>query len=182
MFSHRIADRVEFRVLETRHADDLFSVVQRNFERLAEWCPWVERTATIDSTREFLREKIERFAEGNGFTSGFFIEGELLGVVALEYIDRPNLTTEIGYWLDSEIEGRGLVTLACRRLIDHAFGELGLRRVQIRCAEDNFRSRAIPEKLGFKKEGIIRRCERLGNRTVDLVVYGMLAEEWKSTT
>jgi ribosomal-protein-serine acetyltransferase len=67
------------------------------------------------------------------------------------------------------------MTRAVKALIDHAFGELGLHRVEIRAAAENRRSRAIPERLGFEQEGILREAERVGERYQDLVVYGLLA-------
>ena len=59
--------------------------------------------------------------------------------------------------------------------MDHAFGELGLHRVEIKAAEGNRRSRAIPERLGFEQEGILREAECVDDRYMDLVVYGLLA-------
>ena len=179
MFSYRLSNLTELRLVETRHADEFFRLVRKNLERLAVWCPWVDRVSTIEATELFLRERIDRFAAGNGFTTGIFHEGKLSGVIALEYIERTNASTEIGYWLDSDVEGKGIVQGACKALIQHSFAELKLRRVQIRCAVENRRSRAIPERLGFRQEGVIRRCEQLRDRVVDLVVYGMLSEEWK---
>jgi ribosomal-protein-serine acetyltransferase len=178
MFSVNISDSVYLQNLEERHASAYFQLVQKNQERLSNWCPWLSEVETPEKTHRFLRKKLDRFADGNGFTAGFFEDGELLGVIALEYIDKVNLTTEIGYWLDAEAEGRGLVIAACRQLIGHAFRDLNLERVQIRCASENVRSRSIPEKLGFRQEGIARQCERLPDRTVDLVIYGMLRREW----
>jgi ribosomal-protein-serine acetyltransferase len=71
------------------------------------------------------------------------------------------------------------VTRACRALIAHAFGELGVHRVTIRVAPDNVRSRAIPERLGFTKEATLREAGRTDGRGyVDLVVYGLLDREW----
>lgn len=180
LFTTRISGSVDLSILEFRHAPLLFDLVRANHSRLAEWCPWLDKVETIDKTENFVRSKLTRFAHGDGFTAGLFEEGNLLGVIALEYIDLANSVTEIGYWLGERAIGRGLVTTVCRRLIDHAFRELRLERVQIRCASENLRSRAIPENLGFKQEGVIRRCESLPDRTVDLVIYGMLKDEWGS--
>jgi ribosomal-protein-serine acetyltransferase len=51
--------------------------------------------------------------------------------------------------------------------------------VEIQCGEDNHKSRAIPERLGFQQEGIIRDGEFLYDHFHDVVVYGLLKKEWK---
>jgi len=63
-------------------------------------------------------------------------------------------------------------------LVDHAFGAWRLHRVEIRAGVENARSRAIPERLGFRREGVLREAERVGDRYVDQVVYAVLAGDW----
>jgi ribosomal-protein-serine acetyltransferase len=71
------------------------------------------------------------------------------------------------------------MTLAARALTDHAFRVWELNRVEIRVAPENRPSRAIPERLGFSEEGILRSVQRIeDDRYLDLVVYGMLAAGW----
>jgi ribosomal-protein-serine acetyltransferase len=72
------------------------------------------------------------------------------------------------------------VTAACRALVDHAFEELGLNRVSIACATENKESCAILERLGFRREGIVRQAEWLYDHFVDHVVYATLASEWQT--
>lgn len=72
------------------------------------------------------------------------------------------------------------MTKSCRALINHAFSELNLNRVDIRCAVENSKSRAIPERLGLRQEGVIRQAEWLYDKYVDHVVYGVLTDEWQS--
>jgi ribosomal-protein-serine acetyltransferase len=67
------------------------------------------------------------------------------------------------------------VSEAVQALVDHAFGQWKLHRVQIRAATDNARSRAIPERLGFEQEGLLREAEKVGDRYQDLVLYAKLA-------
>jgi ribosomal-protein-serine acetyltransferase len=70
------------------------------------------------------------------------------------------------------------MTEAVRALVDHAFGPWGLHRVEIGAAVENARSRAVPERLGFRAEGVRREAERHGERYLDVVVYAMLAGDW----
>ena len=89
---------------------------------------------------------------------------------------RPVHSTSIGYWLAESAQRRGTMTRAVQTLLDHAFGVWQLHRVEIRAAVNNTRSRAIPERLGFNQEGVLRAAERIGKRYTDQVVYAMLNE------
>jgi RimJ/RimL family protein N-acetyltransferase len=51
----------------------------------------------------------------------------------------------------------------------------------IRAALENVRSRAIPQRLGFREEGVLREAERVGDGYLDIVVYSMLGTEWRSS-
>ena len=73
------------------------------------------------------------------------------------------------------------MTRACRTLVTTAFKDLGLHRVEIRVVTENNRSRAIPEKLGFTREGVLRQAALLYNRYHDLEIYSMLKDEWPAT-
>src|SRR5207253_4227507 len=106
-------------------------------------------------------------------------KGEMAGQIEYNYIDWANRKTEIGYWLGASFQGKGLARESCRVLIDHAFNELKMNRVEMHCGVENTRSRKIPEKLGFREEGVIRQAGWLHDRFVDTVIYGMLADEWK---
>lgn len=94
-------------------------------------------------------------------------------------LNRAHDSTSIGYWLVEASLGRGTMTEAVRAFTSHAFGVWDLHRVEIQAAVGNTRSRAIPERLGFTEEGILREAERVGDRYLDIVVYAMLAAEWR---
>jgi len=74
-----------------------------------------------------------------------------------------------------------ILTKCCTALINHGFNELGLNRIEIKCATGNKKSRTIAEKLNFKREGILRQAEWLNGRFIDLYLYSMLKEEWQQT-
>jgi ribosomal-protein-serine acetyltransferase len=106
----------------------------------------------------------------------------LAGVVTFDYIDWGNRAALIGFWLGKSFQGRGIMTRTCTALIDLAFNEMGLNRVEISCAVENRRCRLVPERLRFREEGVSRQREWLYDHFVDTVSYGMLASDWKNRT
>jgi ribosomal-protein-serine acetyltransferase len=168
-----LGDGVEVRKLEPADAEEIYALVATERERLKARMPWADG-ATVETTRAF----IEANVSSNGLDAlGIFVDGGYAGGIGIRP-DELEGDCEIGYWISSAYEGRGLVTAACRALVDHAFGELGLHRVTIRVAPDNARSRAIPERLGFTHEGVMREAGRTSLGHNDLVVYGLLDREW----
>jgi [ribosomal protein S5]-alanine N-acetyltransferase len=65
-------------------------------------------------------------------------------------------------------------------LLDHAFGDLDLHRVQLDVHADNARAIACYEKLGFVREGALREAYFREGRFGDLLVMGILAREWRA--
>lgn len=89
-------------------------------------------------------------------------------------IDHINNIGHIGYWLGQEYNGKGIMTKSVRELIEIGHSYYSLHRFEIRCAVKNSRSRAIPERLGYKNKGIIRQAEKVYDNYFDHVVYGLL--------
>ena len=118
-------------------------------------------------------------ADGAGFDASIWYRGEFVGLVGLTHVSRRTRSGDLGYWLVSAAEGKGLVTRACAAMIDYAFTDLGLRRLEIKVAESNSRSRAVAERLGFTLEGTARKAEPVKGRWEDLLVFGLLRDEWE---
>ncbi len=175
MFGYKIDDKTELRLLEERHAEQVFALIVENLERH----PELDKNFSLEDAQKKIKHDLALFAENKGLGIGIWHKGNLAGGVRYHEIDWANRMTELGYWISGRFEGRGLVIKTCRVLIDYAFNELGLNRMIISCAAENQKSRAIPEKLGFKQEGILRQSEWLQDRFVDMVIYGLLASEWQ---
>ena len=102
----------------------------------------------------------------------------IVGIVGYRQIVWRIRRTSLGYWLAREFQGSGVVTMACNTLVTHAFNDTRLNRVEIRCAVENYKSRAIPQRLGFRQDGVVRDAEWLYDHFVDHIVYRILAHEW----
>ena len=178
MLNCRIGEDAELRLLAEHHAEELFALIDRNRAHLRPYMEWLTEGYEIENTRKFIRLGLGQLAEAEGLQAGIWSGNNLAGVIGYFRTHRKDRRTTIGYWVGAEFEGRGLVTRACRALVDYAFQSLDVHRVEIGCAVENARSRAIPEKLGFKSEGVLRQCDWLHERFVDITIYGMLAHEW----
>jgi ribosomal-protein-serine acetyltransferase len=171
-----LSDDVELRLLEEADAGELYALVDANRDHLAGWMPWAA-DQDLERTAGFLRATREKQERGEALEAAIVENGQIVGCAGFPMIDPIARAGIIGYWVAKDHEGRGLVTHAVRALIDHAFGPLGLHRVEIRAATDNVRSRAVPERLGFTQEGVLREAELVGDEYQDLAVYGLLASD-----
>lgn len=180
MFSHRVDDDIELRLSEEHTAEEATALIRDNHVYLKEWLPWVKDDYSVEDTLGFVRRNLQQFADNQGFSAQIVYRGRFAGNIGFNKIDWANRKTEVGYWIAEPFQGRGIVTRACRAFVGHAFDVLRLNRVEIYCGVGNARSRRIPERLGFRREGVLRQAEWLHDRFIDLVLYSMLAEEWDS--
>lgn len=170
----------ELRLVEARDAETIFHLIDRNREHLRRWLPWLDGNMSIDDTQTFIRHSQEQYSSKRGFQTVIVYKDEIAGIIGYHPIDWQNRVVMIGYWLGGRFQGKGIMTEASRVLVNYAFNELKLHRVEIKCATGNTKSCAIPERLRFTKEGVIKDGEWLYDHFVDLVLYRMLAHEWKS--
>jgi ribosomal-protein-serine acetyltransferase len=179
MFVRPVAPGIELRLFDLKDADELFAVIEAERAHLREWLPWVDFSRSADDLRHFIERVRNQFALNQGPQAALWVDGCIAGSVGCHPIDWPNRHCSIGYWLRGSLQGRGIVSRACSAMLDYLFDELGLHRVTIQCGTGNRKSCAIPERLGFVREGVIRQGEWVNDHWVDLVVWGMLEEEWR---
>lgn len=177
MFRYQVDNDTHLASLELRHADILHDVIDKNRQHIGRFLPFAKHQ-TLEGTREFVQSSLHRFAAGTDVLSTIWYRNQLVGSIGL-HITPGQQSASIGYWIAEEAQGKGIMTKCCQAVIDYAFDDLGLHRIEIRANTDNVKSRAIPERLGFKQEGILRQAFKLENGFADSVVYGLLAEEWR---
>lgn len=177
----RISDRHLVRLPTIADVDELFTLVDTNRSYLRQWLPWVDRSTCSDDTRKVIESGLQQFANQQGFHAVICIDDRIAGVIGFHAIDWANRSTSIGYWLAESHQGAGMMTASCRAVVQYAFSVWNVNRILIRCATGNLRSQAIPERLGFVREGVQREAEWLYDHFVDLINYSLLRAEWHPT-
>lgn len=177
-----VDEAIVLRLHHEKMAPLLFELVEENRTHFRKWLPWLDFNTKIEDTKKFITECEENYQKGASLNLGIYYQGKLVGALGFNVIDNTNKKAEIGYMLGKGANGKGIMTKSCSALISYGFNELNLNRIAIKAATENIKSRAIPEKLGFKQEGILEQSEFLYDRFLDLVVYAMLKENWSDDT
>ncbi len=170
-------DNIQLKALNIENSPALLKRVQENRQYLRQWLSWVSDEKK--DIEDFIQETIQQRERNLGIQMGIFFEDNIIGMIGHHQIAWRNKITSLGYWLARDFTGKGIMTKACKAIIDYSFNELNLNRIEIGAAVENKASRAIPERLGFKLEGILRQREWLYDHFVDHAQYGLLKEEWR---
>ena len=177
-FACQINNRLHLRLLIPADAEDLFALVETNRAYLKKWLSWLDTTQTLEDTRHFIRQTQARVQDRQGFAAAMICDGYLVGVAGLNGINWRDRNSSIGYWLAEDQQGQGIVTQACKAILNHGFTHLELNRITIFCATGNTRSQAIPKRLGFTHEGTLRESQWLYDHFIDHEIYSMLRRHW----
>lgn len=172
----QVSPDILLKELAAADAQVIFAIIDTQRAYLGEWLPFVSLTTDVSFTEAFVNAYVGSPRNNPTFT--IWYKGAFAGLIGFKDSDYENEKTEIGYWLSEAFQHKGIVTLACQKLIEFAFDELQMNRIQIKAAEANTKSRSIPERLGFCLEGIERCGEKHANGYFDLCVYSLLKNEY----
>ena len=181
MFELWVKEDVQLKLRDESHARETFWLIKKNEEHLRPWMKWIDKVESVDDSIANIESNIEEWELKTDLHLGIFRDELLVGMISLHNIDYLNHKASIGYWLDEENEGRGIMTDSVRTVLEYGFAELELNRIEIRAGVQNSRSRAIPERLGFTQEGVAREAEYVNGAFIDLAVYGLLKNDYLNT-
>ncbi|MCB2223178.1 MAG: GNAT family N-acetyltransferase [Actinobacteria bacterium] len=177
----RTTRRLVLHPFRRRDADPLIAAVGDSIDDLARWLPWAHDGYGRSDAVRFIRDSSAAWAEGRAFD--FAIRAadrprRHLGNVSVWHTSRREEAGEIGYWVRSNATGSGIGTEAAARVVQVAFEELGLHRVTLRIAVGNHASERIAEKLGFVREGLLRKEVLVAGTWLDHSLWGILDDEF----
>ncbi len=140
---------------------------------------------TLEEAVENLRESIEESKKEKRTKYYFAIiskeNGDYIGAIgyAVEETSPNGKLVDLGYFIKHEYWNKGIVTEAGKRLIEYAFMEDNVSKIEAGCLMINEKSENVMIKLGMKKEGELRKHQYHENEWKDRLLYGILYEEWE---
>jgi len=171
--------RLRMRPLRPGDAQQLFAIYS-DAEFMRYWSsePW----QSIDRATQLIENDMAELARGEHLRLGVFLSasGNLAGTCSLFHFNEQSRRAEIGYGIARPHWRHGYMVEAVSALIDFAFSDLGLHRLEADIDPHNLASARSLGKLGFTREGLLRERWIVGGQLSDSALYGLLAREWQS--
>ena len=173
------AKRVTLRWLKESDVRDLYAIFSD--PEVARY--WSEAAYTEEGQAKELLDRIRTsFASRSLFQWGVVRpdENRVIGTVTLASLDTQNRRAELGFALNRDEWGSGLMSEAVAELVRFAFENLELHRLEADIDPRNDASIRLVERLGFQREGLLRERWIVAGEINDTVLYGLLAREWQA--
>ena len=178
--------RIMMRPLAPGDFREWSEVRQRNGEWLTVWEPsrqphQPDPTTDKSSFASRCLQRDRDRAAGTAYQFGLFIEGQIAGEVNLNNVIRGAMQScTVGYWIDQRHAGHAYTVEGVVLVMQFAFEQLDLHRVEICIVPRNQRSRRVVEKIGMRDEGLAERFLEINGAWEDHIRYGMTVEEWRA--
>lgn len=184
MPSERIqTDRLVLRRFTRRDITAMTEAVHASLPALNEWLPWAHPGYRKEDASIYIRDSIEAWREEKAYDWAIRRRTDPrrhLGNISTWQVSRLTRTGEIGYWIRTDDNGKGLATEATRAIMRIGFQDLGFHKITLRIAVGNQASQRVAEKLGFSQEGILREELLIRGRWVDHLLYSLLDHEFEN--
>lgn len=181
MISILIDDDLLLRSYKPEDAPELFRCVDASREHLRPFLNWVDNTTRIEHSLQFIQMATTQLTNAEGFALGIYLQENrtLIGGIGMHNYMPEQGRAQIGYWIAKGHEGRGLMLRSAQRFIDFLFQRLQLNKIEIHCLPQNTRSLELARRLGAIEEGRIRQSYLRNGQLEDIVVTGILRQEWE---
>jgi len=161
-------------VLRPWTEDDVDAMVAGcNDPEVAHWIPTLPHPYTADDALAFIRGAVRDDHDAMAIV----LDGSVVGGIGMG-VNSNQYRGTIGYWVASASRGRGICTRALRLLSRHGLEELALQRLELITDPDNSASQRVAEKIGFRREGVLRaHLRHPDGRIRDSVMFSLLPGE-----
>lgn len=178
MVSIILDEHTLMRSYQPADAAALFRAVNKSRQALRPWLNWVDLTTTQQHSLQYIQHALACEHEQRALSLGIFKDQEIIGGLGMQEWDQRLRKAEIGYWIAKDHQRQGLATKAVSRFLDFLFERLKLNKAEIRIIAGNEASRQFAHSLGAKLEGCLRHSVLRHGSFEDLLVFGILKEEW----
>ncbi|MDF7626770.1 GNAT family protein [Lactobacillaceae bacterium L1_55_11] len=127
----------------------VFAVIDQDREHLGKFLPWAKRTKAPQVSIDHIAKVVGASPAGLDLLYVIYQGPAPIGMIEIQSLDLNNHRAEIGYWLSSSHEHRGIMTTAVKALCHYAFDTMGLHQMRIFAEVENLPSNNVIKRSGF---------------------------------
>src|SRR6185436_2917019 len=170
-----VVPHITIRLYRIEDARTLYEAALSSVTEIHPFMPWCHSGLTLEDTRTWIAAQIQAFENLKAFEFAILAEdGGFLGGCGLNQINDANRRANLGYWVRSSAAGRGVATAAIRQLVQWAFANTDLVRLEVLVAAENVASLRAAEKAGAGREGVLRQRLLLHGAAHDAVLFSFV--------
>jgi ribosomal-protein-serine acetyltransferase len=153
--------------------------VQESMQEMLKWAPWCHPAYSISDCKLWLDSRDQMWSEGIEYDFVIFDakDNTFLGGCAIDQINRKHNFANLGYWVRTSREGKGIATAAVKLISRLGFETLGFTRLEIVAAVQNKASQRVAEKAGAVREGIHRNRHVVRDKIYDSVMFSLIPKK-----
>jgi len=180
MLSLTVNETLMLRTYLEDDAAEHFDLINTNRKHLRAFLSWADAHNKVTQSLEYIRHTRQQQDTQQALMMGIFKDYRLIGEVAMHQWDYELKKAQIGYWIAKDAEGKGIMQSCLHRFFNYIFQTLDMNKLEIRFIPSNTRSAKIAERMNCKIEGVLRDSYFINGKLEDLVITGVLREEWKA--
>jgi ribosomal-protein-serine acetyltransferase len=168
--------RVTLRPYSMRYVDATYKAIRESLAEISVWLPFAHKDYSIKESRDWIKQRPGDWKKGTSYEFAVFDakDGTLIGGCGINNIRHENQQANLGYWVRTSHTGRGVAPAATLLLAKWGFETLKLTRIEILIAVGNARSLRVAEKVGAKREGILRNRILIRDKAHDAVMHSLI--------
>ncbi len=167
------------RTWEETDAPALFEAVQHSRAHLTPWLAWVFDTTREEHSLNYIKSMMQMLENQEGLTMGVFFDGAIIGEISMHHWDHKLKSAQLGYWISKDFVRRGIAVKCLKVLMRYLFEKTEITKLEIHFSAKNTQSAKVAAKLGTRVEGVIRNGVIRNGIIEDLVITGILKQEWQ---
>ena len=176
-------ERFVLQKFSRRDASTLDDAIRASLTDLNQWLPWARMDYTSGDTTAFIRDSVQAWKEDRAWDYSIRKRDDPsrhIGNISVWTTSKLGKIAELGYWVRSDEQSRGVCTESVDRLLEEAFDALGYHKVILRIAIGNDASDRVAQKLGFTREGVLREELLIRGNWVDHSLWSLLDREYRA--
>jgi ribosomal-protein-serine acetyltransferase len=165
---------ITVRPYERSDAAEIYSAALESVNEISPWMPWCHSGYQLQDAADWIQATIAGRDSATMYDFAIIADGRYCGGCGINHINWPDRVANLGYWVRTSATRRGVATKAAREVIDWAFANTTLNRIEIVAARENHASQRVAEKLGASRDAILGKRTMVNGHAVDAVLYSVL--------